>query len=379
MLGGARRVRCRTACGRSRTTFATDPRDDRPSTAGVPLLDRPRRRRQSRSPPRSSPPACGRTTCSSTPRGLRRGRAAPADDPYYLTSTMVGMGIAADRGRPPVPGPVGRLARRAAADPRRGRATRRTAPAPPPWCCATCPTATTNCTSSCVAEGFLRIPVSTHLGTRRSTSPTTRSSSPRCPRRPATTSGPTCSRWERRYDVTVVAGGSAEAAALTAADRDAAVPPVPQRARAQPRAQRVPAAAPVLRRDAGPPGLGAGRCSGCTEGRPSPVAFAVQHVGRGPRAAGIRRAGLPVRGLATARTSRRCGRRCASAQRHGVGRVLFGMSADLQKARFGARPRTALGVRAAHRQLPDRRPQPDHRAGQCAGGDVGVPRHRRGG
>ena len=50
-----------------------------------------------------------------------------------------------------------------------------------------------------------------------------------------------------------------------------------------------------------------------------------------------------------------------SAHRHGAGRVLLGMGADLQKSRFGARPGEALGLRPGHRHLQRRRPGPPGR------------------
>src|SRR5439155_13875336 len=142
--------------------------------------------------------------------------------------------------------------------------------------------------------------------------------------------------WEGRYDVRVDAGGSPEAAALTAAERDELyrlyrnvharnldlnVFPLPRRlldaVLADPGWELV-----VLR---------------LPEAGPHPVAFAVQHVG--PSYVQPVFVGLDYAYVASHHTYQQTlWQAIRSAQRHGVPRVLLGMSADLQKSRFGARP-----------------------------------------
>jgi hypothetical protein len=71
---------------------------------------------------------------------------------------------------------------------------------------------------------------------------------------------------------------------------------------------------------------------------PDPVAFALLHVG--PRHVQPILVGLDYRYVASHHTYQQTlWQTIRAGQRHGVPRVLFGMSADLQKSRFGATPR----------------------------------------
>jgi 7-keto-8-aminopelargonate synthetase-like enzyme len=141
--------------------------------------------------------------------------------------------------------------------------------------------------------------------------------------------------WESRYDVRVIAGGSPEAAALTAHERDALyalyrnvharnldlnVFPLPRRL------------------------LDAALEDPCWElvvlhlptEREAPVAFGLQHVG--PDHVQPLFVGLDYAYVAGHHAYQQTlWQSVRAAQRHGARRVLFGMSADLQKARFGAR------------------------------------------
>jgi 7-keto-8-aminopelargonate synthetase-like enzyme len=142
--------------------------------------------------------------------------------------------------------------------------------------------------------------------------------------------------WEPRYDVTVVWGGSAAARALTDTDRaelyrlyrnvharslELNVFPLPRRffdsMLAQPGWELV-----ILR---------------LPEAGTRPVAFAALHVG--PDHVQPVLVGLDYRYVASHHAYQQTlWQTIRAAQRHGAGRVLLGMSADLQKSRFGARP-----------------------------------------
>jgi hypothetical protein len=145
--------------------------------------------------------------------------------------------------------------------------------------------------------------------------------------------------WEPRFRVEVVDGGSAAAAALTSADRDRLyglyrevharafelnVFPLPRR---------------VLDAVLGLPGWEVVLLH-LPEQRESPVAFAVQHVGTAPEPDHVAPVfvGMDYRFVPTHHSYQQLlFQAVRSAQRRGARRVLFGMSADLQKSRFGAR------------------------------------------
>jgi 7-keto-8-aminopelargonate synthetase-like enzyme len=140
--------------------------------------------------------------------------------------------------------------------------------------------------------------------------------------------------WESQYRVTAYAGGTAEAAALCPAQRDHLyrlyrdvharnielnVFPLPRR---------------VLDAVLSRPGWELVTLS-LHDGGDQPVAFALQHVGTEHVQPLF--VGLDYRYVASHRSYQQTlWQAVRSAQRHGARRVLFGMSADLQKARFGA-------------------------------------------
>ena len=140
--------------------------------------------------------------------------------------------------------------------------------------------------------------------------------------------------WEGQYRVATYAGGSAEAAAFSGAQRDHLyrlyrdvharnlelnVFPLPRR---------------VLDAVLSRPGWELVTLA-LHDGPAEPVAFALQHVG----AEHVQPlfVGLDYRYVASHRAYQQTlWQAVRAAQRHGARRVLFGMSADLQKARFGA-------------------------------------------
>jgi 7-keto-8-aminopelargonate synthetase-like enzyme len=142
--------------------------------------------------------------------------------------------------------------------------------------------------------------------------------------------------WEDRYDVRHYAGGGAEARELSEQDRDHLyrlyrnvharnlelnVFPLPRR---------------VLDAMLARPGWELVTLSLREAPHEGPVAFAMQHVGSDHVQPLF--VGLDYRFVTTHRSYQQTlWQAVRSAQHHGVGRVLYGMSADLQKARFGAR------------------------------------------
>ncbi|MFP5370533.1 MAG: hypothetical protein ACLGI3_07265, partial [Actinomycetes bacterium] len=141
--------------------------------------------------------------------------------------------------------------------------------------------------------------------------------------------------WEQTFRVEVLAGGSREAQALPAAVRDelyAMYRAVHARAFDL---NVFPLPRPVLDAVLGVAGWEVVLLH--VPGRPQgPVAFAVQHVGAEHVAPVF--VGLDYDFVATHHTSQQLlFQALRSAQRHGARRVLYGMSADLQKSRFGAR------------------------------------------
>ena len=145
--------------------------------------------------------------------------------------------------------------------------------------------------------------------------------------------------WEPRFRVEVVEGGSPAAAALTSADRDHLhglyrqvharafelnVFPLPRR---------------VLDAVLGLPGWEVVLLH-LPEEPSGPVAFAVQHVGTRPEPDHVAPVfvGMDYRYVPTHHSYQQLlFQALRSAQRRGARRVLYGMSAELQKARFGAR------------------------------------------
>jgi 7-keto-8-aminopelargonate synthetase-like enzyme len=140
--------------------------------------------------------------------------------------------------------------------------------------------------------------------------------------------------WEDRYRVESYAGGSAEAAALTGGQRDHLyrlyrdvharnlelnVFPLPRR---------------VLDAVLSQPGWELVTLV-LHDGPAEPVAFALQHIG--PEHVQPLFVGLDYRYVVSHHSYQQTlWQAVRSAQRHGARRVLFGMSADLQKSRFGA-------------------------------------------
>ena len=129
--------------------------------------------------PRSSPTALWKDDMlSSAEVSELVERRRRAEDPYYLTSTTFGDGLAADRGRPPLPGPQRGLEGGAADDPaggpRRGGRRRRR----PPWCCATCRDGDDELHDLPARRGAAAHPRGRQLGPRRRVQRTTRSSWP---------------------------------------------------------------------------------------------------------------------------------------------------------------------------------------------------------
>jgi hypothetical protein len=143
--------------------------------------------------------------------------------------------------------------------------------------------------------------------------------------------------WEDKYEVRTLAGGSAEAAALSEAERDHLynlyrnvharnlelnVFPLPRR---------------LLDAVLDAP------CWELTElrlpdGPDRPIAFALVYVGSGHVAPVF--VGLDYQYVATHHSYQQTlWQSFRAAQRHGARKILLGMSADLQKARFGATPR----------------------------------------
>jgi hypothetical protein len=142
--------------------------------------------------------------------------------------------------------------------------------------------------------------------------------------------------WEERYRIDTYAGGSAEAASLSAEHRDHLyrlyrdvharnlelnVYPLPRR---------------LLDAVLARPGWELVTLT-LHDGPGEPVAFALQHVGAGHVQPLF--VGLDYRYVASHHSYQQTlWQAVRSAQRHGARRVLFGMSADLQKSRFGAEP-----------------------------------------
>jgi 7-keto-8-aminopelargonate synthetase-like enzyme len=141
--------------------------------------------------------------------------------------------------------------------------------------------------------------------------------------------------WESRYRITAYAGGTPEALALSAGVRDHLyrmyrdvharnlelnVFPLPRR---------------VLDAVLSRPGWELVTLS-LHDGPDEPVAFGLQHIG--PEHVQPLFVGLDYRYVASHRAYQQTlWQAIRAAQRHGARRVLFGMSADLQKARFGAK------------------------------------------
>jgi hypothetical protein len=255
-----------------------------------------------------------------------------ADDPYYLTSTMVGMGSLLSEGdhlyldRAADWRPALRLILAAARteEDRAGAAA---------VVLRDLPDGDAELHEVLLGEGFARVPVF-DTWTRAIDFATDDEFLSGLAKKARYHQRTNVLAWESQYRVTAYAGGSAEAATLSPAQRDHLyrlyrdvharnielnVFPLPRR---------------VLDAVLSRPGWELVALS-LREGGDEPVAFALQHVGTEHVQPLF--VGLDYRYVASHRSYQQTlWQAVRSAQRHGARRVLFGMSADLQKARFGA-------------------------------------------